>query len=72
MTSCISLLDSYYRLMEKWTFCLSKDLQLPSQLLLKQRRCHGPVGYGQRVPDTSFPELWEELGCDPVLFGNFC
>ncbi|XP_043204209.1 tyrosine-protein kinase hopscotch-like [Amphibalanus amphitrite] len=44
MTSCVSLLDSYYRLMEKWTFCLSKDLQLPSQLRLKQRRCHGPVG----------------------------
>ncbi|XP_037078956.1 tyrosine-protein kinase JAK2-like [Pollicipes pollicipes] len=62
-TSFVSLLESYYRLMEKWTFCLSKDLQLPSQLRLKQMRCHGPVG-----PEFAHRKLREKRDNEPGTY----
>lgn len=45
MHSFVSLLDGYYRLSEKWTFNLCKDLSTPSLVLLRSMKCHGPVGY---------------------------
>lgn len=44
MKSFVSLMDGYYRLTEKWTFNLCKDLPTPSLLQLKAMKCHGPVG----------------------------
>lgn len=44
MYSFISLLDGYYRLMEKWIFNLCKDLTSPALLSLRALKCHGPVG----------------------------
>ncbi|CAL1263363.1 unnamed protein product [Larinioides sclopetarius] len=41
--SFVSLLDGYYRLSEKWTFNLCKDLPTPSLLKLRAMKCHGPV-----------------------------
>ncbi|GIY34753.1 tyrosine-protein kinase hopscotch [Caerostris extrusa] len=41
--SFVSLLDGYYRLSEKWTFNLCKDLSTPSLLNLRAMKCHGPV-----------------------------
>ena len=43
--SYVSHLDGYYRLSEKWTFNLCKDLPTPSLLKLRLIKCHGPVGY---------------------------
>jgi len=42
--SFVSLLDGYYRLSEKWTFNLCKDLFTPSLVKLRTLKCHGPVG----------------------------
>lgn len=42
--SFVSMLDGYYRLSEKWTFNLCKDLPTPSLAKLKFMKCHGPVG----------------------------
>ncbi|KFM64637.1 Tyrosine-protein kinase hopscotch, partial [Stegodyphus mimosarum] len=44
MHSFVSLLDGYYRLTEKWTFNLCKDLTTPSLIELRAMKCHGPVG----------------------------
>lgn len=44
MHSFVSLLDGYYRLMERWTFNLCKDLPSPFLLNLRNWKCHGPVG----------------------------
>lgn len=44
MHSFVSLLDGYYRLIEKWTFNICKDLITPSLLDLRLMKCHGPVG----------------------------
>ncbi|GFS90101.1 tyrosine-protein kinase hopscotch [Nephila pilipes] len=41
--SFVSLLDGYYRLSEKWTFNLCKDLPTPSLLNLRAMKCHGPI-----------------------------
>ncbi|KAF8794893.1 Tyrosine-protein kinase JAK2 like protein [Argiope bruennichi] len=41
--SFVSFLDGYYRLSEKWTFNLCKDLPTPSLLKLRAMKCHGPV-----------------------------
>ncbi|CAG7733213.1 unnamed protein product [Allacma fusca] len=42
--SFVSHLDGYYRLCEKWTFNLCKDLVSPSLTKLRMNKCHGPVG----------------------------
>ncbi|XP_035702306.1 tyrosine-protein kinase JAK2 isoform X2 [Folsomia candida] len=42
--SFVSMLDGYYRLSEKWTFNLCKELPTPSLSKLKFMKCHGPVG----------------------------
>ncbi|CAL8096712.1 unnamed protein product [Orchesella dallaii] len=42
--SFVSLLDGYYRLTEKWTFNLCKDLPSPSLEKLRFLKCHGPIG----------------------------
>ncbi|CAN8005379.1 unnamed protein product [Ixodes hexagonus] len=44
MQSFLSLLDGYYRLMEKWTVNLCINLPTPSLTALRAMRCHGPVG----------------------------
>ncbi|XP_054715541.1 tyrosine-protein kinase JAK2-like [Uloborus diversus] len=44
MHSFVSLLDGYYRLTEKWTFNLCKDLPTPSLINLRAMKCHGPIG----------------------------
>uniref|UniRef100_T1IKG8 non-specific protein-tyrosine kinase n=1 Tax=Strigamia maritima TaxID=126957 RepID=T1IKG8_STRMM len=43
MRSFVSLLDGYYRLTEKWTFNLCKELPTPSLRHLRSIKCHGPV-----------------------------
>ncbi|GAB6032184.1 hypothetical protein CHUAL_010831 [Chamberlinius hualienensis] len=45
MHSFIGVLDGYYRLMEKWTFNLCKDLPTPFLQILRSMKCHGPVGW---------------------------
>ncbi|KAM7285961.1 tyrosine-protein kinase JAK2 [Ixodes scapularis] len=44
MQSFLSLLDGYYRLMEKWTVNLCINLPTPSLTALRAMRCHGPIG----------------------------
>ncbi|XP_023229778.1 tyrosine-protein kinase JAK2-like [Centruroides sculpturatus] len=62
MHSFVSLLDGYYRLIEKWTFNICKDLITPSLLNLRQLKCHGPIGQ-----EFSYQKLREkcknEVGC---------
>jgi len=43
--SFVALLDGYYRLTEKWTFNLCKDVFTPSLTKLRTLKCHGPIGY---------------------------
>nr|XP_018902060.1 PREDICTED: tyrosine-protein kinase hopscotch [Bemisia tabaci] len=43
VTSFVSLLDGYYRLMVKWTFNLCKDTITPSLQELHALKCHGPI-----------------------------
>jgi serine/threonine protein kinase len=43
MKSFVSLLDGYYRLTEKWSFNICKDISSPSLGKLKRIKCHGPV-----------------------------
>ena len=44
LRSFVSLLDGYYRLTEKWSFSLCKEVSSPRLLTLKSQKCHGPVG----------------------------
>jgi hypothetical protein len=44
MKSFVSLLDGYYRLTEKWSFNICKDISSPSLAKLRKIKCHGPVG----------------------------
>lgn len=44
MHSFVSVLAGYYRLMERWTFDLCKDIASPFLLTLRALKCHGPVG----------------------------
>jgi hypothetical protein len=44
MKSFVSLLDGYYRLTEKWSFNICKDISSPSLAKLRKMKCHGPVG----------------------------
>lgn len=44
MHSFVTLLDGYYRLMERWTFNLCKELPTPFLINLRTWKCHGPVG----------------------------
>lgn len=45
LKSFVSLLDGYYRLGEKWTFNICKDISSPSLQFLRSIKCHGPVGF---------------------------
>jgi len=42
--SCVSGLNGYYRLSEKWTFDLCTEFVTPSLTRLKSLKCHGPIG----------------------------
>ena len=44
LKSFVSLLDGYYRLSQKWSFSICKDISSPSLTTLKSLKCHGPVG----------------------------
>lgn len=44
LKSFVSLLDGYYRLSEKWSFSICKEISSPSLSVLKSHKCHGPVG----------------------------
>lgn len=63
LNSFVSCLDGYYRLMEKWTFNLCKELPTPSLLKLKSLKCHGPVGY-----QFSYQKLKEKRNFEPGSF----
>ncbi|XP_013776331.1 tyrosine-protein kinase JAK2-like [Limulus polyphemus] len=63
MHSFISLLDGYYRLIEKWTFNLCKELATPSLLSLKSMKAHGPVG-----SLFAYQKLKEKRNCEVGSF----
>ncbi|XP_015930975.1 tyrosine-protein kinase JAK2 [Parasteatoda tepidariorum] len=62
LRSFVSVLDGYYRLMEKWTYNLCADLPSPALLHLRAIKCHGPV-----EPDFAYKKLQEkgkgDAGC---------
>ncbi|KAI1301952.1 Tyrosine-protein kinase JAK2 [Halotydeus destructor] len=43
LKSFVSLLDGYYRLMEKWSFCICREISSPHLDRLRSSKCHGPV-----------------------------
>lgn len=63
MTSFVTLLENYYRLMVKWTFNLCKDLPCPSLNKLMALKCHGPIS-----GEFSYRKLEEKKNNKPGSF----